>query len=52
MQITSIYTLEVFPFQVIISVSKLIGEANSIGFQESLAMINNFANSDKTMTVS
>ncbi|XP_030838033.1 dedicator of cytokinesis protein 9 isoform X3 [Strongylocentrotus purpuratus] len=35
--------------QVIISVASLIGEANSSHFQESLATINNYANSDKGM---
>ncbi|XP_041482455.1 dedicator of cytokinesis protein 11-like isoform X3 [Lytechinus variegatus] len=35
--------------QVIISVAQLIGEANSSHFQESLATINNYANSDKGM---
>ncbi|XP_072180438.1 dedicator of cytokinesis protein 9-like [Diadema setosum] len=35
--------------QVIISVAQLIGEANSSRFQESLATINNYANSDKGM---
>ncbi|XP_038049990.1 dedicator of cytokinesis protein 9-like isoform X18 [Patiria miniata] len=36
--------------QVVISVSKLIGDANSVRFQESLAMINNYAVSDKNMS--
>ncbi|XP_022088047.1 dedicator of cytokinesis protein 9-like isoform X2 [Acanthaster planci] len=37
--------------QVVISVSKLIGDANSVRFQESLAMINNYAVSDKSMSM-
>lgn len=43
-----------FPVQIIIAVSQLISDVALTGssrFQESLSIINNFANSDKAMKV-